>query len=97
LIGEGAIPMTNPADVISHLGLEKQQIQVQEKMPELSPIENRIYQALGSGTVHVDELCAKLDMPIEKLNASITMMQLKGLVVQENNQEYRAVKPWQIG
>ena len=97
LIGEGAIPMTNPADVISHLGLEKQKIQVQEKMPELSPVENRIYQALGSGTVHVDELCAKLDMPIEKLNATITMMQLKGLVVQENNQEYRAVKPWQIG
>lgn len=97
LIGEGAIPMTNPATVISHLGMEKQQIPVQEEKINLSPLESRVYQALGNNSIHVDDLCAKLDMPIEKMNATLTMMQLKGLVTQENNQEYRAVKPWQIG
>ena len=97
LIGQGAIPMTNPATVVSHLGIEKQKIATQQPKSELSPLEQRIYQALGTGTIHVDELCAKLDMPIEKMNATLMMMQLKGLVAQENNQEYRAVKAWQIG
>jgi DNA processing protein len=97
LIGQGAIPMTNPATVVSHLGIEKQKIATQQPKSELSSLERRIYQALGSGTIHVDELCAKLDMPIEKMNATLMMMQLKGLVAQENNQEYRAVKAWQIG
>ncbi len=97
LIGEGAIPMANPATVVSHLGLEKQKVNMQKEKVELSPLERRVFEALGHSTVHVDELCAKLDMPIEKLNATLTMMQLKGVVAQENNQEYRAEKTWHIG
>lgn len=97
LIGEGAIPMANPATVVSQLGLEKQKVNMQKEKVELSPLERRVFEALGHSTVHVDELCAKLDMPIEKLNATLTMMQLKGVVAQENNQEYRAEKTWHIG
>lgn len=97
LIGEGAIPMTNPAIVVTHLGLEKQAMNHPKEKMDLSPLEERVYQALGTNGMHVDDLCAKLDMPIEKINATLTMMQLKGFVTQENNQDYRAVKPWQIG
>ncbi len=97
LIGEGAVPMTNPAIVVTHLGLEKQAMNHPKEKMDLSPLEERVYQALGTNGMHVDDLCAKLDMPIEKINATLTMMQLKGFVTQENNQDYRAVKPWQIG
>lgn len=97
LIGEGAIPMTNPATVINQLGLEKQKVHMQKEKVELSSLERRVYEALGSSTIHVDELCGKLDMPIEKVNATLTMLQLKGVVAQENNQEYRAEKTWYIG
>ncbi len=97
IIGEGAIPMTNPATVVSHLGLEKKKTVSSSERIAMSPLEQRVYQALGSDTMHVDELCAKLDMPIEKLNATLMMMQLKSLVTQESNLEYRAVKAWKIG
>lgn len=97
IIGEGAIPMTNPATIISHLGLEKiKNVSSVEKI-EMSQLEQRVYQALGNNTMHVDDLCAKLDMPIEKINATLMMMQLKSMVIQENNLEYRAVKAWKIG
>ena len=97
LIGEGAIPMTNPATIVSHLGIEKQKLPQKNEKLDLSPQERRVYEALGNETIHVDDLCARLDMPIEKLNATLTMMQLKGVIVQEAGQEYRVEKPWLIG
>lgn len=89
LISDGAIPLTNPKDVLDALGytqIAAQQI-ARTELP-VEPDEAKIIKHLGYEPMHVDEICAKSHMPIEKLTASLTMMELKGLVRHAGGMQY---------
>jgi len=64
--------------------------------PDLDAEEARVLSALGADTLHIDDLCQKMDASIEKLTAQLTLMELKGLVVRVKGMEYAAIQSWKI-
>lgn len=96
LLFAGATPMTNPKVVLESLNLPSrpQKKEGISETPQLEPLERRILIALNEGEIHIDELCEKLDLPIEKLSVALTMMELKSLVERSGGMEYRSVKDW---
>jgi hypothetical protein len=49
---------------------------------------------LGQDSLHIDEICVRMDMSVEKLTVTLTMMELKGLVVREQGMVYRQNARW---
>ncbi len=93
LIQNGAIPLTNPKDVLETLNYS--QIIAHQAAREIltsNPLETRILQALSHEPVHVDEICVKLDLPVGEVTAALTMMELKGMVQQTGTMEYLIVR-----
>ncbi len=97
LIAEGATPMTNPVIITDTLNLARTGKERKTEQIEISAIEMNILRVLGDGNLHIDEICARTSLTIEKLTAELTMMELKGLVQRENGMEYQRVKKWDIG
>lgn len=93
LIAEGATPLTNPKDVLAALNYT-QVVEKQSARATLAaePEEQAILNAMGYETIHVDELCQKLALPVEKLTATLTMMELKGMVTQSGGMQYLAIR-----
>jgi DNA processing protein len=46
---------------------------------------------LGKEPLHVDEIRAQVDMPIEKVSATLALMELKGMVRQVGGMHYVTV------
>ena len=97
LIAEGAIPMTNPVIITDTLNLARTGKERKPEQIDVSAIEKNILRVLGDESLHIDEICARTSLTIEKLTAELTMMELKGIVQRENGMEYQRVKKWDIG
>jgi DNA processing protein len=93
LIQEGARPLLTPQDILSALELTcvEEKIESRRSLPA-DPTESRIITEMGLEPVHADELSARLDLPIESVSASLTVMELKGLVRQVGGMSYVAVR-----
>ena len=51
-----------------------------QSLPPLSPEQQRVYEELRKGELSLDELCATTGMEGPQLNATLTMLQLLGVV-----------------
>lgn len=93
LIQDGAHPLLSPQDVLEVLNLTMvaEQRSARLVLPS-DPVEAQIYQALGSEPLHVDEIRARTQMPIEKISSTLALMELKGMVRQVGGMNYVAVK-----
>jgi DNA processing protein len=93
LIRDGAQPLLSPQDVLEALNLtmvtEHQAAQV--TLPT-DPVESRLYKLLSQQPMHVDEIRAQADLPIEAVSATLAMMELKGMVRQVGGMNYVAVR-----
>lgn len=93
LIQQGAHPLLQPKDILDVLDLnmitEHQAAQV--TLPK-DPLEARLVQLLGAQPIHVDEIQAQTDLPIEAVTATLTMLELKGIVKQVGGMQYIAVR-----
>jgi DNA processing protein len=93
LIRDGAQPLLNPQDVLEALNLtmvtEHRAIRV--ALPS-DPVESRLYKLLSQEPMHVDEIRAQTNMPIEAVSATLAMMELKGMVRQVGGMNYIAVR-----
>lgn len=93
LIRDGAQPLLNPQDVLAALNLsmvtEHRTIRV--ALPS-DPVEARLFKLLTHEPMHVDEIRAQADMPIETVSAALAMMELKGMVRQVGGMNYVAVR-----
>ena len=96
LLAAGAIPLTSPAVILENLNLPKQMRLPKADEPDLDAEEARVLSALGADTLHIDDLCQKMDTSIEKLTAQLTLMELKGLVERVKGMEYAAIQSWKI-
>ena len=97
LIAEGATPMTNPVIITDTLNLARTGRERKTERVEISAIEENILRVLGDESLHIDEICSRTSLSIEKLTAELTMMELKGIVQRENGMEYQRIKKWDIG
>jgi DNA processing protein len=93
LIRDGARPMLSAQDVLESLNME---LVVEHRTARTTlptdPIEAQLYQALGPEPLHVDELRSQTNLPIEKVTAALTMMELKGLARQMGGMSYVRVR-----
>ena len=77
----GATPITSPSDLLHSLDLAPRE-QVQILRTDLSPHEIRVMEIIGSPTSR-DELLETLKLPISEANVLLSMMEIKGLIVEE--------------
>jgi DNA processing protein len=98
LIQEGAFPLLSAKDVLDVLDLEmiEQKQEVQTVLPA-DAFEVTLYEALKYEPLHIDEIKNKVNMPINKVSATLTMMELKGLVKQVGKMRYMVIKEMSSG
>lgn len=104
LIREGAIPLLKYEDILNVLQIgQVQEMQAARTIlqPDLaaSVTEAQLLRVISDEPQHVDEICAQSGLPIEQVSATLTLMELKGMVrqvggmnfslVRENLQDYR--------
>jgi DNA processing protein len=93
LIRDGAIPLLDPRDLLETLDLEHvPEHQAARSILPPEPKEARLLEILGQEPKHVDELTNLAGLPIEEVSATLTMMELKGMVRQVGGMNYVAVR-----
>jgi len=93
LIASGAKVLLKPADVLEALDLTRnvERREIRRAVPS-DATEAALLALLEAEPIHVDEMRARLGLPVEKISASLTMMELKGLVRQVGGMNYVAVR-----
>lgn len=93
LIARGAHPLLRPQDVLDVVGM--QYIQEERSARQVLPtdeVETSLLRLLSTQPMHIDEIRNLSDLPIEKVSATLTMMELKGLVQQVGGMSYVAAR-----
>lgn len=89
LIQDGARPLLDPVEILEALNLIKVQDHSLARLELPSdPVEARLLALLGPEPCHVDDLRNQLALPIEQVTATLTMMELKGMVRQVGGMNY---------
>ncbi len=80
----GATPATSPEDILVALGITKREgpISLSELRDDLSEDERRVFEIIHS-PVSRDALIEALALPIADANALLSIMEIKGLIVEE--------------
>jgi DNA processing protein len=97
LIQQGAIPLLKYEDILTvlHIG------QVQEMQAARSTlhtdakatvIEAQLLRIISDEPQHVDEICAQSGLPIDQVSATLTLMELKGMVRQVGGMNFALVR-----
>ncbi|HEY3344654.1 MAG TPA: DNA-processing protein DprA, partial [Anaerolineaceae bacterium] len=83
LIQQGAHPLLRPEDLLEELDLRQvpQQRAARTALPA-DAVEAKLYAQLGKEPIHVDEIRQQTGLPIEIVSATLTVMELKGMVRQ---------------
>jgi DNA processing protein len=92
LVRQGAHLLQSAQDVLESLNLGQagEYRAARSLLPEGAD-EARLFELLGREPLHVDEIHLRSNLPIERVSATLTMMELKGLVRQVGNMHYVAV------
>ena len=93
LVQNGAHPLLHPKDILDVLDLSfvVEQTEARVILPA-DAVEAKLYDLLGLEPMHVDEIHAKMELPIEDVSASLALMELKGMVRQVGEMRYMAVR-----
>jgi DNA processing protein len=93
LLANGAKPLLQPMDVLEALDLTRnvERREVRRAVPS-DATEAALLELLSAEPKHVDDIRAQLELPIEKVSAALTMMELKGIVRQMGGMNYVAVR-----
>lgn len=84
----GATPVTDAEDILRALGIDPEEDRAPVDQADLLPEEARILELLASPRERL-KLFEVLDLPIAEANALLSMMEIKGLVVEEFGQMRR--------
>jgi len=93
LIAQGARPMLSVRDLLDVLNLTRvtEQRLVRKVLPA-DETESKLMSVLTHEPLHIDEIRNQTSLPIERVSATLVMMELKGLVRQVGGQNYVAVR-----
>lgn len=88
LIKDGGKLVENALDIAQGLGVT---LIKREKKAELSADEERAYEILREGEAHATELSQKTGIPVFKLRAILSSLEMKGLAVALGGNRYTAI------
>ena len=93
LIQNGAQPLLSINDLMqaldfTHIGEHK----AARKIIPADETEARLLNVLGVEPLHVDQIRSQADLPIEKVSATLALMELKGMVRQVGGMNYVSVR-----
>lgn len=93
LIQQGALPLLSASDIMQALNLTRvgQQKAARKALPA-DDLEAKLLDTMGEQPLHVDEIRNQTGLPVEKVSATLIMMELKGMVRQVGNMHYVAVR-----
>ena len=90
LIRDGAVPVTDPEDIIFQMGMEKCFLKKNETEGLKGP-ESAVLQIIReAGSLTADEICEKSGLDIRGINAVISLLELRGLVYRTGGRIYTA-------
>jgi len=93
LIQRGALPLLSMNDLMQALDLTRVGEQkAARKVIPTDETEARLMNVLGSEPLHVDEIRNQAELPIEKVSATLALMELKGMVRQVGGMNYVAMR-----
>ena len=92
LIQNGALPLLSVNDLMQALDLTRmgEQKAARKAIPS-DETEARLMNVLSDQPLHVDEIRNQTELPIEKVSATLALMELKGMVRQVGGMNYVAV------
>jgi DNA processing protein len=93
LIAQGAHPMLSARDLVDVLNLRRvtEQREVRKILPG-NETEAKLLSVLTVEPLHMDEIRNQTGLPIERVSATLVMMELKGLVRQVGGMNYVAIR-----
>jgi len=93
LIADGAHPMLSVQDLLDILDLRlvTEQREVHKILPS-NETEEKLLRVLSHEPLHMDDIRNQTGLPIERVSATLVMMELKGLVKQVGGMNYVAVR-----
>jgi DNA processing protein len=93
LVQQGAHPLLHVKDLLEALELNTVvEHKVARSVLPADAVEATLLGILGPEPVHVDEIRSQTGMPIEKVSATLALMELKGLVRQVGGMNYVSVR-----
>jgi len=93
LIQKGALPLLSINDLLQALNLTRMgDHKAARKVIPADETEARVLSILGAEPLHVDEIRNQTELPIEKVSATLALMELKGMVRQVGGMNYVAVR-----
>ncbi|MDD2921580.1 MAG: DNA-processing protein DprA [Anaerolineales bacterium] len=93
LIQNGALPLLSVNDLMQALDFNRVgEHKTARKILPADETEARLLTVLGSEPKHVDEIRDQADLPIEKVSATLALMELKGMVRQLGGMNYVAAR-----
>ncbi|HAZ32043.1 MAG TPA: DNA-protecting protein DprA [Dehalococcoidia bacterium] len=87
LIRAGAKAVLEVNDIFEELNLNIVPQQLELILPE-NDNESLLLRYLSPEPLHIDELCRHSSLPIPVVSSTLTMMELKGMVIQQGNMNY---------
>jgi DNA processing protein len=93
LIAQGAHPMLTVRDLLDVLNMTRvtEQRFVRKVLPA-DETEAKLMNVLTHEPLHMDEICTQMSLPVERVSATLVMMELKGLVRHAGGLNYVAVR-----
>lgn len=92
LIQNGALPLLSVNDLMQALDINRiGEHKVARKILPTDETEARLLNVLSAEPKHVDEIRSQAELPIEKVSATLALMELKGMVRQLGGMNYVAV------
>jgi DNA processing protein len=89
LIQQGALPLLTMNDLMQALDLTRVgEHKAARRVIPADETEARLMNLLGSEPLHVDEIRNQAELPIEKVSATLALMELKGMVRQVGGMNY---------
>ena len=93
LIQNGALPLLSANDLMQALDITRiGEHKTARKILPADETEARLLGVLGHEPLHVDEIRMQADLPIEKVSATLALMELKGMVRQVGGMNYVSVR-----
>jgi DNA processing protein len=93
LIQNGAHPLLDPKEILEVFDLTRviEQREARVVLPS-NTTEAQLFEVLGYEPLHIDEVRAKTNLPIDQVTATLAMMELKGMVRQVGGMRYTVIR-----